>query len=154
MLEQQHHLLHHTRDLFLLQKHCSDCLAAEASDRTTSCAHITSLATLRSCHYTHSMSTAMTLGCRDPQHTVLGFSWGSSDEKKMQKSFGLGMEQLFGRFLDLQLVCQGLGYQQMGLTRLTEMVLGCPNHKSKRVMLQAGCCISTCNRTQQPGAHV
>ena len=72
--------------------------------------------------------------CRDPQHTVLGFSWGSADEKKMQKSFGLGRQQLFGRFLDLQLVSQGLGYQQMGLTKLTERVLGCPNHKSKKVV--------------------
>lgn len=66
--------------------------------------------------------------------TVLGFAWGSADEKKMQKSFGLGRQQLFGRFLDLQLVSQRLGYQQMGLSRLSETVLGCPNHKSKKVI--------------------
>lgn len=76
----------------------------------------------------------LALHCRNPQHTVLGFAWGSSDEKKMQKSFGLGRQQLFDRFLDLQLVTQGLGYQMMGLTKLTETVLGCPNHKSKKVM--------------------
>ena len=76
----------------------------------------------------------LALHCRNPQHTVLGFSWGSSDEKKMQKSFGLGRQQLFDRFLDLQSVTQGLGYQMMGLTKLTETVLGCPNHKSKKVM--------------------
>lgn len=87
--------------------------------------------------------TVTTIGCRDPQHIALGFSWGSGDEKKMQKSFGIGREQLFGRFLDLQMVSQGLGYQQMGLTRLTETVLGCPNHKSKKVLLQAGCHIAT-----------
>ena len=73
-------------------------------------------------------------GCRDPNHTVLGFAWGASDEKKMQRTFRLGQQELFGNLLDLQSVVQDLGYQQIGLTKLTEMVLGCPNHKSKKVM--------------------
>ena len=84
----------------------------------------------------------LALHCRNPQHTVLGFAWGSSDEKKMRKSFGLGRQQLFDRFLDLQLVTQGLGYQMMGLTKLTETVLGCPNHKSKKVVPL--CCAPHC----------
>lgn len=85
-------------------------------------------------------TVVLLLHCRNSQHTVLGFAWGSSDEKKMQKSFGLGRQQLFDRFLDLQLVTQGLGYQMMGLTKLTETVLGCPNHKSKKVMPLSCCC--------------
>lgn len=91
-------------------------------------------------HHSHKGSTVIILlHCRNSQHTILGFSWGSADEKKMQKSFGLGRQQLFDRFLDLQLVSQGLGYQMMGLTKLTETVLGCPNHKSKKVTPPCHC---------------
>ncbi|KAL3147260.1 hypothetical protein ABBQ32_002751 [Trebouxia sp. C0010 RCD-2024] len=90
---------------------------------------------IRTCKLGHEFPAQLLKFLRDPQHIALGFSWGSGDEKKMQKSFGIGREQLFGRFLDLQMVSQGLGYQQMGLTRLTETVLGCPNHKSKKVSM-------------------
>lgn len=72
--------------------------------------------------------------CSAPNHTILGFAWGAADEKKMQRTFHLGQKQLFGNFVDLQSVVQDLGYQQIGLTKLTEMVLGCPNHKSKKVL--------------------
>jgi len=71
--------------------------------------------------------------CSDPSHTVLGYAWGSADEKKMQKTFGMGRADLFTNFLDLQSVSECLGYQGTGLASLTQMVLGCASYKSKRV---------------------
>lgn len=76
-------------------------------------------------------------GCRDPSHTVLGYAWGSADEKKMQNTFGMGREDLFTNFLDLQSVSESLGYQGTGLASLTHMVLGCANHKTKKVLKPA-----------------
>lgn len=56
---------------------------------------------------------------------LLGFSWASSDEGKMRSTFGVGQKD-FGRFLDLQMVAQGLGYHGFGLARLTRQVCcGC-----------------------------
>ncbi len=75
---------------------------------------------------------------RDPQHTILGYAWGSSDEKKMQNTFRLGKADVFTNFLDLQTVSESLGYQQMGLASLTQMVLGCASYKSKKV--RSGAC--------------
>lgn len=52
---------------------------------------------------------------------LLGFSWAGADEGKMRSTFGVGAKD-FGRFLDLQLVAQGLGYHGFGLARLTRQV--------------------------------
>jgi hypothetical protein len=52
---------------------------------------------------------------------LLGFSWAGSDEGKMRSTFGVGQKD-FGRFLDLQMVAQGLGYHGFGLARLTRQV--------------------------------
>ncbi len=75
--------------------------------------------------------------CSDPSHMVLGYAWGSADEKKMQKSFGMGKADLFTNFLDLQSVSECLGYQGLGLASLIQMVLGCASYKSKRVSDQS-----------------
>jgi hypothetical protein len=75
--------------------------------------------------------------CSDPSHMVLGYAWGSADEKKMQKSFGMGKADLFTNFLDLQSVSECLGYQGLGLASLIQMVLGCASYKSKRVRTQS-----------------
>ena len=63
-------------------------------------------------------------GCRDPQLTVVGFSWDGADEGKAQLTFGRGRGQLFSRFLDLQQVAAGLGYHGCGLGALTRQVGG------------------------------
>jgi hypothetical protein len=39
--------------------------------------------------------------CSDPDLTFVGFSWDSSDEGKMQQTFGKGRADLFARFFDL-----------------------------------------------------
>ena len=67
---------------------------------------------------------------------VLGYAWGSADEKKMQKTFGMGRADLFTNFLDLQSVSECLGYQGLGLASLIQTVLGCASYKSKRVSSQ------------------
>eukprot|EP00878_Enallax_costatus_P026379 GHUV01028310.1.p1 GENE.GHUV01028310.1~~GHUV01028310.1.p1 ORF type:complete len:214 (+),score=26.47 GHUV01028310.1:185-826(+) len=71
---------------------------------------------------------------QDPKVQLVGFSWGSSDEPKMQSTFGVGFKD-FGRFMDLQLVAQGLGYCGFGLARLTKRVLGLNLPKSKKVTM-------------------
>ena len=72
------------------------------------------------------------LSCRDPEHTILGFSWDSADEKKMQATFSTGKD-MFGNFLDLQSVAEHLGYHNAGLDKLTQQILGCTGYKSKQV---------------------
>ena len=42
---------------------------------------------------------------------LLGFSWDSSDEGKMQRTFGFGRSS-FARFLDLQHVAASRGYSR------------------------------------------
>lgn len=56
-----------------------------------------------------------------PQVHLLGFSWAGGDEGKMRSTFGVGAKD-FGRFMDLQQVAQGLGYNGFGLARLTRQV--------------------------------
>ena len=56
----------------------------------------------------------------------------------MQNTFGLGRQDLFSNFLDLQSVSEALGYQGTGLASLTQMVLGCASYKSKRVSTAFG----------------
>lgn len=65
---------------------------------------------------------------------MVGFSWDSSDEQKMQRSFGVG-RALFRRFLDLQAVAAALGYQGLSLKALCGSVLGLALAKSKRVVM-------------------
>lgn len=55
------------------------------------------------------------------QVQLLGFSWASADESKMQSTFGVGNKS-FGSFVDLQQVAQGLGYINFGLSRLALQV--------------------------------
>lgn len=71
---------------------------------------------------------------KDRKVQLVGFSWGSSDEPKMQSTFGVGSKD-FGRFMDLQQVAQGLGYCGFGLARLTKRVLGLNMPKSKKVSM-------------------
>ena len=81
--------------------------------------------------YDYNSKTALVC-CRDPSRTILGFSWDSCDEKKMQATFGMG-KSLFGNFLDLQSVGEQLGYHNAGLDKLTRQILGCTGYKSKQV---------------------
>jgi hypothetical protein len=53
---------------------------------------------------------------QDPSLVLLGFSWDSSDEGKMQRTFGFG-RSTFARFLDLQHVAASLGYSRWAATR-------------------------------------
>lgn len=71
---------------------------------------------------------------KDPKVQLVGFSWSSSDEPKMQSTFGVGFKD-FGRFMDLQLVARGLGYNGFGLARLTKRVLGLNMPKSKSITM-------------------
>jgi hypothetical protein len=48
---------------------------------------------------------------QDPSLVLLGFSWDSSDEAKMQRTFGFGRSS-FASFLDLQHVASSLGYSR------------------------------------------
>lgn len=59
----------------------------------------------------------------DPSLVLLGFGWDSSDENKMKQTFSMGKAQ-FRRFVDLQHVGAALGYQSLGLAKMTKMVLG------------------------------
>lgn len=71
----------------------------------------------------------------DPEVVIVGFAWDGADEKKMMSSFDFGRRS-FGRFVDLAVVAQGLGYSQHGLAALTHRVLGATLPKSKTVRHQ------------------
>lgn len=49
--------------------------------------------------------------CRCPGRTVVTLGWGSSDEAKMQASFGTGRLTAFSSFVDLGQLFQDLGYE-------------------------------------------
>lgn len=86
------------------------------------------------CRMNYRLPQALRDFLKDPKVHLIGFSWGSSDEPKMQSTFGLGVRD-FGRFHDLQQVAQGLGYCGFGLARLTKRVLGLNMPKSKKVSM-------------------
>lgn len=90
---------------------------------------------IRTCKMKPELPAALLGFLRDPSHMVLGYAWGSADEKKMQKTFGMGRADLFTNFLDLQSVSECLGYQGLGLASLIQTVLGCASYKSKRVSM-------------------
>ena len=69
---------------------------------------------------------------RDPENIFVGFSWSSSDEKKMQLSFQMGREDL-GRYIDLQAVAETLGYHDKSVATLAKAVLKYAMTKSQQV---------------------
>lgn len=88
---------------------------------------------------TDSLFTACLQAARDfladSKVTLVGFSWASSDQEKMQSTFGINSSQL-GNLVDLQSVAQGLGYQHsVSLAKLTKWVLGIEASKSKNVTM-------------------
>ncbi|KIZ03748.1 hypothetical protein MNEG_4210 [Monoraphidium neglectum] len=89
---------------------------------------------VRTCRMQYRLAAELVALLTDPTVTILGFSWASADEAKMQRTFGLGAGAIPG-FLDLQLVAHGLGWNGYGLARLTNAVLGSPLPKSKRVSM-------------------
>ena len=72
----------------------------------------------------------------------------------MQNTYGMGREDLFTNFLDLQSVSESLGYQGTGLASLTHMVLGCANHKSKKVQDPAHSTVLICAQRQWSSARL
>ncbi|KAI3430822.1 hypothetical protein D9Q98_009233 [Chlorella vulgaris] len=71
----------------------------------------------------------------DPELTLVGFSWDSSDEAKMKQTFGEGRRNLFARYLDLQQIGTALGYHGLGLGALTHQVLGSRPPKCRKVTM-------------------
>ncbi|EFJ51774.1 hypothetical protein VOLCADRAFT_87286 [Volvox carteri f. nagariensis] len=87
---------------------------------------------VRTCCMGYDLPPALRSFLKDPAHVLLGFGWDSADELKMQGTFGIGRAD-FRRFLDLQEVAASLGYHGFGLSRLSQLVLGLPLHKSKAI---------------------
>lgn len=53
-----------------------------------------------------------------------GFGWASSDELKMQDSFGLGAAELFRHFVDVRHQAEVMGYHNYSLGSLSKQLLG------------------------------
>jgi hypothetical protein len=68
------------------------------------------------------LPSAPPLPLQSPDIVLLGFSWDTADEAKMQHTFGWGKAR-FKHFLDLQQVAGSLGYTRLGLGRLTQLAL-------------------------------
>ncbi|KAK2076814.1 hypothetical protein QBZ16_005040 [Prototheca wickerhamii] len=66
--------------------------------------------------------------------TIVGYSWDSSDEARMQDSFGCGKD-LFPSFFDVQRISEELGYHGLGLAALAGRLLGCPFRKARSVTM-------------------
>ena len=80
---------------------------------------------IRCCTMKFILPTALKTFLTDPHTHFVGYSWDVCDESKMVETFGTG-RALFNpdQFIDLQKVCQGLGYHRIGLASLTKKVLG------------------------------
>eukprot|EP00879_Flechtneria_rotunda_P029156 GHRR01031434.1.p1 GENE.GHRR01031434.1~~GHRR01031434.1.p1 ORF type:complete len:314 (+),score=95.23 GHRR01031434.1:1-942(+) len=89
---------------------------------------------IRTCRMSYRLPPVLSEFLRDPSTSLVGFGWSTSDEPKMQSTFGIGAKD-FGNFLDLQLVAQSLGYCGFGLARMTKHVLGLHLPKSKKISM-------------------
>ena len=87
---------------------------------------------LRCCNWGRSLPQPLIQFFGDPEVSFVSFSWDTSDEEKMQSTFGHG-RKMFSDFVDLQEVGSTLGYPGYGLAQMAQLVLGCEFKKDKRV---------------------
>ena len=71
---------------------------------------------------------------RDSSVHLIGMGWEGSDEAKFQRTFGCG-RSMFGRFSDLQELGTRMGYHQLGLKSMSELLLSVEIGKSRRVRI-------------------
>lgn len=60
---------------------------------------------------------------RDDEIIGVGFSWDNSDERKMQSSFDLGRRELFTHFIDVKIQAEQMGYYNVGVNSLAQLLL-------------------------------
>ena len=70
---------------------------------------------------------------RDSETRFVGYSWDTTDERMMQKTWSIGKKN-FANFLDLKMVAEKLGFRGYGLAALAEKVLKAGLSKSDRII--------------------
>ena len=71
----------------------------------------------------------------------VGFSWDNSDERKMIGSFNTGRKDLFTHFIDVKVQAEMMGYHNVGVNKLSQLLLGFHPPTSKAVSSLCQFCV-------------